>query len=110
MRQTIAGAALLGAVLGQQPSLLAQGPATAVVDIGDVRLETVTWGIGDPVILLPGTGYSSSAFGLLGPELAFRGGTCLHKLCLPQPFRYSEDLDYVRTTHGGGPRPSTVTL
>ena len=37
---------------------------------------------------------------LLGDELAFRGGTCLHKLHLPQPLRYSEDLDYVRTTHG----------
>jgi len=37
---------------------------------------------------------------LLGPELAFRGGTCLHKLHLPTALRYSEDLDYVRTTHG----------
>jgi len=37
----------------------------------------------------------------LGPELAFRGGTCLHKLHLPQPLRYSEDLDYCRTTTGG---------
>ncbi|MGH2363710.1 MAG: nucleotidyl transferase AbiEii/AbiGii toxin family protein [Chloroflexota bacterium] len=25
-----------------------------------------------------------------------RGGTCLHKLFLPQPLRYSEDLDYVQ--------------
>jgi predicted nucleotidyltransferase component of viral defense system len=38
---------------------------------------------------------------LLGGELAFRGGTCLHKLHLPQPLRYSEDLDYVRSTHSG---------
>jgi predicted nucleotidyltransferase component of viral defense system len=37
----------------------------------------------------------------LGPELAFRGGTCLHKLHLPEPLRYSEDLDYVRRTHSG---------
>jgi predicted nucleotidyltransferase component of viral defense system len=37
----------------------------------------------------------------LGPELAMRGGTCLHKLHLPAPLRYSEDLDYVRTTHTG---------
>lgn len=37
---------------------------------------------------------------LLGGELVFRGGTCLHKLHLPQPLRYSEDLDYVRATHG----------
>jgi predicted nucleotidyltransferase component of viral defense system len=38
---------------------------------------------------------------LLGPELAFRGGTCLHKLHLPAPLRYSEDLDYVRRTKSG---------
>lgn len=38
---------------------------------------------------------------LLGAELVFRGGTCLHKLHLPRPLRYSEDLDYVRTTAGG---------
>lgn len=36
----------------------------------------------------------------LRDELVFRGGTCLHKLHLPQPLRYSEDLDYVRVTHG----------
>jgi predicted nucleotidyltransferase component of viral defense system len=34
----------------------------------------------------------------LGQELSFRGGTCLHKLRLPAPARYSEDLDYVRRT------------
>lgn len=39
--------------------------------------------------------------GLLGNELAMRGGTCLHKLHLPAPLRYSEDLDYVRRTQGG---------
>jgi len=38
---------------------------------------------------------------ILGPELVMRGGTCLHKLHLPTPLRYSEDLDYVRTTRGG---------
>jgi predicted nucleotidyltransferase component of viral defense system len=37
---------------------------------------------------------------LLGAELAFRGGTCLHKLHLPAALRYSEDLDYVRGTRG----------
>ena len=37
----------------------------------------------------------------LGNELIFRGGTCLHKLVAPTPLRYSEDLDYVRTTSGG---------
>jgi predicted nucleotidyltransferase component of viral defense system len=38
---------------------------------------------------------------LLGGELTFRGGTCLHKLHLPKQLRYSEDLDYVRRTHSG---------
>lgn len=38
---------------------------------------------------------------LLGSELVFRGGTCLHKLWLNRPWRYSEDLDYVRRTPGG---------
>lgn len=37
---------------------------------------------------------------LLADELVFRGGTCLHKVVLPKPFRYSEDLDYVRVSHG----------
>jgi len=35
---------------------------------------------------------------LLAQELAFRGGTCLHKLHLARPARYSEDLDYTRTS------------
>lgn len=38
---------------------------------------------------------------MLANELVFRGGTCFHKLVLPVPRRYSEDLDYVRST--GGP-------
>jgi hypothetical protein len=38
---------------------------------------------------------------LLGNELVFRGGTCFHKLWLDRPWRYSEDLDYVRRTDGG---------
>ncbi|MBO0683406.1 MAG: nucleotidyl transferase AbiEii/AbiGii toxin family protein [Candidatus Dormibacteraeota bacterium] len=37
----------------------------------------------------------------LGDELILRGGTCLHKLHLPVPLRYSEDLDYVRRSGGG---------
>lgn len=37
----------------------------------------------------------------LGGELVFRGGTCLRKLHAPEPLRYSEDLDYVRSTGGG---------
>jgi predicted nucleotidyltransferase component of viral defense system len=38
---------------------------------------------------------------LLGSELRMRGGTCLHKLVLPAAQRYSEDLDYVRSTRSG---------
>ena len=38
---------------------------------------------------------------LLGKELVFRGGTCFHKLWLDRPWRYSEDLDYVRRSAGG---------
>jgi predicted nucleotidyltransferase component of viral defense system len=38
---------------------------------------------------------------LLADELVFRGGTCLHQVVLPQPLRYSEDLDFVRRTHSG---------
>ena len=38
---------------------------------------------------------------LLGDELTMRGGTCLHKLHLPEPLGYSEDLDYVRRTRSG---------
>ena len=37
----------------------------------------------------------------LGKELAFRGGTCLHKLHIVPGLRYSEDLDYVRRTADG---------
>jgi len=36
----------------------------------------------------------------LRAELRFRGGTALNKLHFPQPMRYSEDIDLVRTTHG----------
>jgi len=38
---------------------------------------------------------------LLGNELIIRGGTAFHKLFLPKPYRYSEDLDYVRKNAGG---------
>jgi predicted nucleotidyltransferase component of viral defense system len=38
---------------------------------------------------------------LLREELVFRGGTCLHQVHLPDPLRYSEDLDFVRLTHTG---------
>ena len=37
----------------------------------------------------------------LSDELVFRGGTALNKLILKEPYRYSEDLDFVRTSSGG---------
>ena len=37
---------------------------------------------------------------LLNQELAFRGGTALHKLFFNPPGRYSEDIDLVRTNTG----------
>ena len=41
--------------------------------------------------------FSSS---LIAEKLIFRGGTALHKLCFPQPLRYSEDIDLVQSTPG----------
>ena len=38
---------------------------------------------------------------MLEKELIFRGGTVLHKIFLSEPYRYSEDIDFVRTTAGG---------
>lgn len=37
---------------------------------------------------------------LLSAQLRFRGGTALNKLHFPEPLRYSEDIDLVRTTAG----------
>jgi predicted nucleotidyltransferase component of viral defense system len=37
---------------------------------------------------------------LLSSELRFRGGTALNKLHFPQPLRYSEDIELVRTSVG----------
>lgn len=50
-----------------------------------------------------------AADGYLGTELVFRGGTALHKLHLDRAYRYSEDLDYVRSS-AGGIAPLTQTL
>ena len=36
----------------------------------------------------------------LAQELRFRGGTALNKLHFPEPLRYSEDIDLVRTSAG----------
>ena len=38
---------------------------------------------------------------VLVDELVFRGGTALNKLVFREPYRYSEDLDFVRTNLGG---------
>ena len=74
-RQVLAGMVLIGAaaLLEAQQWLPSQAPAVAIVDVGRVQLETATWGTGDPIVLLPGTGYSSTSFRLVGPELARRG-------------------------------------
>jgi len=45
----------------------------------------------------------------LGAELVFRGGTCFHKLRIHPARRYSEDLDYVRSS-GGGIKNLTAAL
>ncbi|WP_157016666.1 nucleotidyl transferase AbiEii/AbiGii toxin family protein [Mesorhizobium xinjiangense] len=37
---------------------------------------------------------------MLRTELRFRGGTALNKLHFPEPLRYSEDIDLVRTSAG----------
>lgn len=42
----------------------------------------------------------------LADALAFRGGTALHKVILPAPLRYSEDIDLVRTA--GGPAGAII--
>jgi predicted nucleotidyltransferase component of viral defense system len=41
--------------------------------------------------------YSSA---VVAEQLAFRGGTALHKLLLPEPGRYSEDIDLVQLRPG----------
>lgn len=37
---------------------------------------------------------------ILANEIRFRGGTALNKLHFPEPLRYSEDIDLVRTSKG----------
>lgn len=74
------------------------------------RNDIVGWGVDHPWpefdqieqdLLLSKAICEISNDNLLGDELALRGGTALHKLFMPNPFRYSEDLDYVRTKEGG---------
>lgn len=74
------------------------------------RNEIVAWGVNHPWpgmdqieqdLLLSQAICEISNDLLLSEELALRGGTAFHKLFLARPFRYSEDLDYVRTSEGG---------
>ncbi|MDR1189646.1 MAG: nucleotidyl transferase AbiEii/AbiGii toxin family protein [Bifidobacteriaceae bacterium] len=69
--------------------------------------EIAAWGAGHPWattdqveqdLLLSPAICAIATHPYLGTELVFRGGTALHKLHLPAPVRYSEDLDYVRST------------
>ena len=74
------------------------------------RSDIVQWGVAHPWqnenqieqdLLLSRAMVEIANDPLLGRELVLRGGTALHKLFLPEPYRYSEDLDFVRTTGGG---------
>lgn len=42
---------------------------------------------------------------ILAREVAFRGGTALHKLYLDPPARYSEDIDLVHSSTDSNQRP-----
>lgn len=75
-------------------------PRAAIVEWG----SAVGWASDDQVeqdLLLARLIIEIATDAYLGEELVFRGGTCLHKLHTGQPYRYSEDLDYVRRTAGG---------
>ncbi len=74
------------------------------------RSDIVQWGVNHPWqnenqieqdLLLSRAMIEIASDPLLGSELVLRGGTAFHKLFLPEPYRYSEDLDFVRTTGGG---------
>ena len=74
------------------------------------RSDIVQWGVAHPWqnenqveqdLLLSRAMIEIANDPLLGEELVLRGGTAFHKLFLPEPYRYSEDLDFVRTTGGG---------
>ena len=74
------------------------------------REDIIAWGVDHPWpeldqieqdLLLSEAICEISNDDLLGNELALRGGTAFHKLFMKTPYRYSEDLDYVRSTEGG---------
>ena len=74
------------------------------------RNEIIQWGVDHPWqnenqieqdLLLSRAMIEIANDELLGQELTLRGGTAFHKLFLSEPYRYSEDLDFVRVTSGG---------
>lgn len=74
------------------------------------RTDVIQWGVDHPWqnenqieqdLLLSMAMIEVASDPLLGEELLLRGGTAFHKLLLPEPYRYSEDLDFVRTSAGG---------
>jgi hypothetical protein len=77
-----------------------------VISAGDIQQwrNRVPWNDSDQVeqdLILARLMIEIARDPLLGDELVMRGGTCFHMLWLDRPWRYSEDLDYVRRT--GGP-------
>lgn len=74
------------------------------------RRDIVQWGVDHPWqnmdqveqdLLLSRAMIEIANDALLNQGLVLRGGTAFHKLFLPEPYRYSEDLDFVRTEEGG---------
>ena len=74
------------------------------------REDIIAWGVSHPWpeydqieqdLLLSQAICEISKDELLGNELSLRGGTAFHKLFMKTPYRYSEDLDYVRSSEGG---------
>jgi len=77
-----------------------------MLSVNDIAAWGIThpWASADQVeqdLLLSRAMCAIADHSYLGTELVFRGGTALHKLHLPKPLRYSEDLDYVRASAGG---------
>jgi hypothetical protein len=78
-------------------------------DILAWRVDQAPWADEDDVeqdLLLTRALVNVFADDFLREHLAFRGGTALHKLHLPPPARYSEDLDFVQRA----PEPIGPTL
>lgn len=61
--------------------------------------ETVPWASRHQIeqdLVLTRLASDVASHPVLCDKLSLKGGTCLHKLWLPEPWRYSEDLDYNR--------------